>query len=571
MQERPVVRPWELAILAAIGTALTGLCLGYLQQGMAPVPEHSGRSIQDGVILWMRLAAGQGPPPSDYPPLSLLVSSVFYQFFGVTRLSALSSQVVFLAPYLAGTWWMGREVGGRCGGLLALLAAAGNPWLLINLSGYFLEPATAAMVATATALLLASRGGRLPGPTVALGLALGLGMLSKWSFLFFVGPAMLWPLGLALAGRRGSLLLGLACLACLALTAWLSQPGPDHASNQFPAASFVRALGLWAWLAIAAAWVRRREGWSPGVGLAIALSLGFAVCGWWYFLSAEILHYKVDSDLAQAFPADQALRVLAQALATSMWAAPVWLTLGVLAGAVVRKTRVPTLILVSGLVAPVAAYSISGVPPHPRYILPAMGLLAVLAFAWWGRIRRAPAILAPLLLAVGVLQTGWGARTWARPFEAWTLSLSHHGQWTWRVPRFVPDPASPVPLGSVAERVLAELERTDEHVIHAVVEPGVAADVDALILEALQRRHLLFLETFHPQGPDPFPKSSLVLVVSRIPPDAPWLSGYRLLEAWGAETEPEWLLYSHPDRRDFTLNRALTRPLPWPRALFATP
>jgi len=567
MQERPVVRPWELAVLAVTGAALAGLCMDYLQQATAPVPEHSGRSIQDGVILWMRLSAGQGPPPSDYPPLSLLVSSVFYGLFGVSRLSALSSQVVFLAPYLAGTWWLGRELGGRAGGVLVLLAAAGNPWLLINLSGYFLEPATAAMVSSAFALLLASRGGRLPGPTLALGLTLGLGMLSKWSFLFFLAPAMLWPLALAVTCRRGSRRLALACLACLVLTAWLSKPGPDQPANQFPTVSFLRASGLWIWLAVAAAWTRRREGWSPGVGLATALSLGFAVSGWWYFLSAEILHYKANSDLAQTFPPDQALRVLVEALATCLWVAPLWLALGVLAGMLLRGLRIPTAILVSGLVLPVVAYSYSGVPPHPRYILPAMGLVAALAFGWWGRVRWAPTVLAPGLLVLGLLQTGWAGQVWAGPCEEWTLTLRHHGQMTWRVPRFALDPAAEVPLGAVAERILTELRRTDEHMIQAVVEPGVAADVDALILEVLQQRHLLFLEGFNPQGPDPLPKSSLMLVVGRLPGETPWLVDCRLLETWGGETEPRWLLYSHPYRRDFTLNRALKRVLPWPRSL----
>ncbi len=568
MQERPALRPWELAVLAATSAALAWICLNYLQVAAAPVPEHSGRSIQNGVILWIRLSAGRGLPPSDYPPLSLLVSSLFYWIFGVSRLSALSSQVVFLIPYLFGSWWLGRELGGRGGGVLTLLAAAGNPWVLINLSGYFLELGTAAMVTTAFALLLASRGGRLPGPTLAFGLALGLGMLTKWSFLFFLGPAMLWPLALALVACGGSRLLALGSLACLALTFWLSQPGPELAHNQFPLAGFVQAAGLWVWLALAAAWVRRREGWNPGVGLAGAASLGFAVSGWWYFLSTETLHFKVGSDLAQSFPTSQALRVLGETLATCMWWAPLWLGLGIVVGLVVRDLRIPTLALATGIGLPVVAYSLSGVPPHPRYILPAMGLAAALSFGWWGRIRWVPALLAPMLLALAILQTGLWSHTWARYCEPWTLSLRHHGVMTWRVPRFVPDAPGEVQMAAVAQKILAELEKTGEHVVYSVVEPGATADVDALMLEAVQRRRLLSVETFHMEGPDPFPKSSLVLVVGRSPTGAPWLSGYRAVASWGGEQDPPWVLYQHPARRDFTPPRDMEHPLPWPSTLF---
>lgn len=200
MQGRPAVRIWEVLVLLAVTGGLAWICLGYIQANPESLPEHSGRSIQNGVVIWLRLSSGLSLLPDDYPPLSFLVSAAFYSLFGVSHLVALGSQVLFLIPLLAGAWWIGRELGGRGGGMLSLLAAAGNPWLPINLTAYFLEVGTLAMVAAFFAFLLASRGGNSPLPTLALGLVLGLGMLSKWSFLFFTAPALLWPLILAWRG-----------------------------------------------------------------------------------------------------------------------------------------------------------------------------------------------------------------------------------------------------------------------------------------------------------------------------------------------------------------------------------
>jgi len=413
MQDRPAIRLWELVVLAVVTGGLAWLCLGYIHAHPEPLPEHSGRSIQRGVVMWLRLSSGLPLLPDDYPPLLFLVSAAFYSLFGVSHLVALGSQILFLVPLLAGAWWIGRELGGRGGGMLTLLAAAGNPWLPVNLTAYYLELGTLALVAGFFALLLSCRGGHSPWPTLALGLVLGLGMLSKWSFLFFTAPALLWPLAVAWRAGRGSRLLVLGCLACLVLT-WTLLPSAAHpqvdppiSSLDFPFVRFARASGAWALLAVGAAWIRRRDGWNPGVGLGWALSLAFLVCGWWYFLSSSTLLFKAGSDLAQSFPAREALKVMSETLGTCVWLAPGWLALGTLVGLCLRPLRIPTLVLLSGILSSALIYALSGVPPHPRYILPATVLVTSLGFGWWGRFRWLWPVLVPLLLVLGFCQLGF--------------------------------------------------------------------------------------------------------------------------------------------------------------------
>jgi len=570
MEDRPTIRMWELIVLAVVTSGLVWLCLGYIQAQPESLPEHSGRSIQKGVVMWLRLASGLPLLSSDYPPLSFLVSAACYSLFGFSHLVALGSQVLFLIPLLASAWWIGRELGGRVGGMLSLLAAAGNPWLPVNLTAYFLEVGTLALVAVFFAVLLASRGGLAPLPTVGLGLVLGLGMLSKWSFLSFTAPALLWPVILAWKAGRGSRLLVLACLACLLLTWCLFQLQPKPSEPEFPVVHFVRAAGAWAWLAVGAAWIRRRDGWSPGVGLAWALALAFLVCGWWYFLSAPTLLYKVGSDLAQSFPAWKALEVLAGTLGTCMWLALAWLTLGTLAGLAIRPLRIPTLLLLSGVLAPTVIYTFSGVPPHPRYMLPATVLVTSLGFGWWGRVRWLSPLLAPLLVYLGLFQLGVSLPERIAPPIRWVFGLRSHGELSWFVPRYNAPGFPDQEVGPIAERILAELEHSGEIRITTVVQPGAQGNVDALMFQALLRQRMLLVETFEKPYPAPHPPTSLVLIVGSPEIQGAWLSEYEEIASWGEDPAERWALYRHPTRREHHETREGSEHLPWPRPLLGS-
>jgi len=292
MQERAPVRPWEIGVVLAVLAVVARLATVWVLNDGGPLLEHSGRSIQDSILLWKRLSAGLGFGADDYPPLASLVSSAFYAVWGPSRLVALASQFVFLVPYLAGCWWIGRELGGRAGGTLTLLAAAGNPWMSLHLHGYYLEVGTTSLVALAFAFLLASRGGRSPAPTLALGVVAGLGMLSKWSWLLFMGPGLLWPLALTWKSGPRDRRMGGAALVCLAFTALMLLAAREEASHGFPWMPYGLCLLAWLLLGALAARSWRRVGWTPSAGIALSWGLAFLVCAWWYFLSAWELQTK---------------------------------------------------------------------------------------------------------------------------------------------------------------------------------------------------------------------------------------------------------------------------------------
>lgn len=520
---------WEACLLALVLAVVLGFGTAWVRLDSSPPFEHSGRSIRDSVVLWQH-----GVSPDDYPPLSYAVSAAAFSVFGLSRLAALTSQFVFLLPWLAGCWWCGRELGGRGGGALTLLAAAGSPWMALHLQGYFLEVGTAATVASAFALVLASRGCRELGPSLALGAVLGLGMLSKWSFLFFLAPAMLWPLAVAWREGGRSRLLMLGSLAALAFTGTVL-PFADG-SWGFPWKPYMAAMDAWLVLAVLALPSRR----TPGGALTLALALGVLLSGWWYFLSFQELAFKAAGDAGQGTSAAQGLDILAGTLATSGWLAPAWLAAGVVAGALIPALRLPTAAAAAGIALPVAVYVLSGVPIGPRYILPAMPFVFALGFGWWGRAPRAVAPLAALLSVVGLLQIG----SWTWPAaRAWTVPL--RPDLLLGVPAVLPpEPVAP-PMAATAERILAELSATGESRITALILPGCRLDADMILMETALRGRDVDIEHLLPGRSAAEARTSLVLVMSDQP-----LPGHQRLECWEAPGWGSWCLWRHPTRRD---------------------
>lgn len=538
MQERHPVRPWEIGLVLVVLTVVAGLAAFWVLLDGGPLLEHSGRSIQDSLLLWKRLQGGLGFEADDYPPLASLVSCAFYGLFGPSRLVAVFSQFLFLIPYLVGCWWIGRELGGRGGGALTLLAAGGNPWMSSHLHGYYLEIGTTALVALAFALLLASRGGRQAGPTLALGVVAGLGMLSKWSWLLFVGPGLLWPVGVAWkAGARIRPLLG-GSLACLAFTLLMLLASAEEASRGFPWFPF--GLCLLAWLLVGALGARawRRDGWNPAVGTALAWGLAFAVCGWWYFLSIHEVQVKASLDFTRdSAPALFSLGRIVATLASGTFGAGFFFLVGTGVGLRVRGLRIPTLAGLAGILLPTWFYVASKVPPGARYALPATVLVLALSFGWWGRFRKPALLLGALLVGVGWLQIGSWTLAAEGPGSHASPDLTRIG----RMVRIAPPPRSGPPVEPTALRLLGELEGTDEREITAILLPGGRLDPDVLILESILRgreldiRHILPTDSARPI------RTSLLLVVGEIPEQAPWLEDFRLLESWEA---PDWGAWS---------------------------
>jgi 4-amino-4-deoxy-L-arabinose transferase-like glycosyltransferase len=120
------------------------------------------------------------------PPLFAASMAAMQKLFGVSSDLAIMVNAVYLAVLLFASYGIGARLGGRRQGLLSVSLVAFTP-LLFAMSRYsYFEFAVAAFAALSVYLLLASERFEKRSPTFLLGIALGLGTLTKRTFPIFV-------------------------------------------------------------------------------------------------------------------------------------------------------------------------------------------------------------------------------------------------------------------------------------------------------------------------------------------------------------------------------------------------
>jgi 4-amino-4-deoxy-L-arabinose transferase-like glycosyltransferase len=124
-------------------------------------------------------------------PLVPASAAIMYWLFGRTADIATMVNMIYMVIVLAATYGLGQRWGGRRLGLVSVLLLACFPMFYAMSRYFYLEFALMAMVTMAVYLLLVTDGFRRRGVSLLFGLSLGLGLLTKRTFLLFiVGPAI---------------------------------------------------------------------------------------------------------------------------------------------------------------------------------------------------------------------------------------------------------------------------------------------------------------------------------------------------------------------------------------------
>jgi 4-amino-4-deoxy-L-arabinose transferase-like glycosyltransferase len=125
------------------------------------------------------------------PPLFAASASIMYALFGRTADVATMVNVVYMAIALSATYGMGRRWGGPRLGWAATALLAFFPMFYAMSRYFYLEFALTAMVTLTVYLLLTTEDFRKRNVSLAFGLSLGLGLLTKRTFaVFAVGPVL---------------------------------------------------------------------------------------------------------------------------------------------------------------------------------------------------------------------------------------------------------------------------------------------------------------------------------------------------------------------------------------------
>lgn len=165
-------------------------------------PRHLARSLHyTDMLSPITIKSLFGMMVSDpvRPPLFPASATIMYKLFGRSADVATMVNVIYMAIALAATYGIGRRwgpvlnnvTGGRRLGAVSVILLACLPMFYAMSRYFYLEFAVTAVVALTVYLLLATGGFQRRGVSLLFGLSLGLGLLTKRTFIVFaVGPVI---------------------------------------------------------------------------------------------------------------------------------------------------------------------------------------------------------------------------------------------------------------------------------------------------------------------------------------------------------------------------------------------
>lgn len=186
---RRVREPWWVLSATLFSLIVTIWWLGADNQ----VPDFDeGMHLTDAIIVHTQLQQGHLTAPftdfDNYPPLVHLVGAIGFLIAGLHESAALLAQSIFFLPMLAGGCYAaGTMAYNRRAGLCAALLALSAPMWVSEMHEFYVDPGEAAMVAASVGAILWSRRFERVGVSALAGLLVTLGMLTKQTFVLFVG------------------------------------------------------------------------------------------------------------------------------------------------------------------------------------------------------------------------------------------------------------------------------------------------------------------------------------------------------------------------------------------------
>lgn len=217
----------EWALVAAAFVVLALVATVWLVIDRHPPEWDHANHLERAVLCARDLAAGDVRAviarSAFYPPLVPCLAGVASTIVPSDVAAAQAVVVAFLALGMAAIYAIGRErIGGRAGVMAAVIFGSA-PFVVFSTVRFQLDLPLASMVALAFWLTLRTEGFARRGWSLALGAAVGLGLLVKPPLPVYVLPAVAWALG---AGRGRGRITNAALATLVALATSLAWYGP---------------------------------------------------------------------------------------------------------------------------------------------------------------------------------------------------------------------------------------------------------------------------------------------------------------------------------------------------------
>jgi hypothetical protein len=217
-------RYFSLSVLGVIVVAIMVLDLLWVFRDTHPPFFDYARHLGDSLFYRSTFTLSHPLRPLTayvvYPPFAYWVTDLFYWPLGTDQWVATLSNIVFLSVLVGATYGIGKTLWSRRVGLLSALFVVTTPLFVTMFKEYMLDAPLSAMIALALYLLIRSEHFADRPYSFLLGVACGVGLLTKWSFVLCFGLPALFSVGAgaahAVSRRNGERLLNMAGAGVLA-------------------------------------------------------------------------------------------------------------------------------------------------------------------------------------------------------------------------------------------------------------------------------------------------------------------------------------------------------------------
>lgn len=134
-------------------------------------------------------------PGNVYPPLPFQITALFYLIFGAGQASTLASQGIFILILALSTYLLGKHLWNEKVALAGALLSLSIPGVAFYSRIPNTDVALAAMTTLAIYFLMKSDGFSDTKYSIFFSIAFSVGMLIKWSFVFYVALPMIVIIG----------------------------------------------------------------------------------------------------------------------------------------------------------------------------------------------------------------------------------------------------------------------------------------------------------------------------------------------------------------------------------------
>src|SRR3990167_121203 len=129
-----------------------------------------------------------------YPPLFYISSYPFYKILGTSSDSGCLTNSIFLILLIFSTYGIANNLYGKRAGILSALLVSTYNVVSTHSRQYLLEMSLISTVTLTIYFLLKSNTFKERRYSIAFGIAAGIGMLTRWNFLFFVFPVIIYKI-----------------------------------------------------------------------------------------------------------------------------------------------------------------------------------------------------------------------------------------------------------------------------------------------------------------------------------------------------------------------------------------